>query len=1033
MKKIVLIIIAVFFTISNTLTAQVVTYDFTTLSNWGGNSFYDFGNVPLQSTSAESYFTASGAGFNPTIGPPMVVNAPADFKISLTSGGPYTSQVTIPIAGGMFPNTTIYVVCEPTILGFVGGYIEFRRDISSYVDNTAYPYGTGTTALVPVMDITGLNGNPVPNGSTQPNGQNGTWFGTTTSGGSLTRTFTINNTGIVNLNLTDLGGGNYVDIIGRDPDKFSVIQQPTTPITPSGSTTFILQFGPETVAETYEATVSIGNNDPDDNPYTFAIGARIQASLPTLTGPTTAYDIDYDEATSGGNVTSDGGATVTDRNVCYTLTSNGWDPTTADFRSNDGGTGTGTYSATMISSLQPETQYDYRAYATNEIGTVYSPASDAPSFWTLSILPASHPASFTAEAFSGTQINLTFSSPSSITYCDGYLILMKQGSYPDATLVADGTAYTIDTDLGSGTIVKDIITNTATTTSQITGLSPGVTYYFAIIPYNWNGTITPTYNYHNVNPKTDFTTTSPTTSTWNGNGSWNTPTNWSNGVPGATTNAIIASSNPTAPLLVDLDAQCNNLTVQQGAYVSIVLGRTLTVNGNLVIESNASGNGSLIAGGTAGNINVTGTTTVNQFLTGAKQYQVSPPVDGVTFATLQASPNSDNDFFRWRENNSMWIDCNLKPPTQDLREGYGYHVLYNLASGNNVTKSYSGSLISINLSPAVTNSSGAHPDWKGWNLVGNPYPCAIDWDLGNWTKQNIWGTIYIYNGTTYLYWDGVNQVGNIAGGVIPSMQGFYIWADSIGPAVLSIPTDARVHSSQSNYKNTNTKDDLLKLSVEGNNLIDETFIYFSETATEEFDANFDAYKLPGKYLPPTPGWEVEAPQLYSIVPGDMLSINVLPYDEDHTIVHLGFEPKDETTYKISASEFESFESKTKLYLEDLKERKLINLRENANYEFTGSPTDPIERFLVHFSQTEVTLTQHNFNEVDIWSNNKTIFIDNTNNYQGEVVIYNVMGQKVYHGTLEGSVNTIGMTSQSGYYIVRVITDQNLQTVKVFIK
>ncbi len=489
MKKIFFIILAIGFFIGNQLNAQSVTYTFTAVggaSNWGGNTYYDFGNVPIGSTSTESYFTVSGTGFVPTAGPPMVVNAPADIKLSLTSGGPYTSQVTIPIAGGFFNNTKIYVVCEPTVLGFVGGFIEFRRDISSFVDITAYPYGTGTTALVPVMDITGLNGNPVPNGSTQPNGQNGTWFGTTTSGGSLTRTFTINNTGIVNLNLTG-SGGIYVDIIGRDPDKFPVTQQPSTPVTPSGSTTFTIQFGPESIAETYEATVSISNDDPDDNPYTFVIGARVQAALPTLTGPTPADEITENTAESGGNVTSDGGATVTDRNVCYTLTSNGWDPTTADFKSNDGGSGVGTYTATMISGLQPETQYDYRAYATNEIGTVYSPASNAPSFWTLSLSPLAHPSVFTAQAFSGTQINLTFSSPSSITYCDGYLILMKQGSYPDATLVQDGTAYSAVTLLGNGTYVQEKITNIAATTAPITGLSPGLTYYFAIIPYNWNG------------------------------------------------------------------------------------------------------------------------------------------------------------------------------------------------------------------------------------------------------------------------------------------------------------------------------------------------------------------------------------------------------------------------------------------------------------------------------------------------------------------------------------------------------------------
>ncbi len=551
----------------------------------------------------------------------------------------------------------------------------------------------------------------------------------------------------------------------------------------------------------------------------------------------------------------------------------------------------------------------------------------------------------------------------------------------------------------------------------------------------------PTHNYLKLNPATDFATTSAATSTWNGNGSWNTPANWSNGLPGASTHAIIASSSPGSPCLVDFNTQCNNLTIQQGAYLTIDLGRTLTVNGNLVIESNATGSGSLIAGGTAGNISIAGTNSINQYLLGAKQYHVSPPCDGDTFGVLQAYPTSDNDFFRWQEPNSKWIELNTPPggsgssydpPGNDLREGFGYHVLYNLASGTPVTKTYSGTLISTDVSPSpVTYSSAtANPDWVGANLVGNPYPCAIDWDLGNWGKTNIYESIYVWNGVQYLSYNGTTGIGNLAGGVIPPMQGFYIWVNSGSPHNFRIPTDARIHSSQATYKNNNS--DLLKLTLEGNELKDETFINFCDDATEGFDESLDAFKLPGNRLPPTPRME-ETPQLYSIVPGELLSINILPPSEDHVIVQLGLEPRVEATFTITASELESFDSKIKIYLEDQKEKVLINLREQETYEFEASLSDPIERFLVHFSQTEVTLTQHNFNEVDIWSNNKTIFIDNTDNYQGEVVIYNVMGQKVYHGTLEGSVNPIGMTSQSGYYIVRVITDQNLQTVKVFIK
>ena len=79
-------------------------------------------------------------------------------------------------------------------------------------------------------------------------------------------------------------------------------------------------------------------------------------------------DITTDSATSGGNVTSDGGATVTAHGVCWSTSQN---PTIDD---NDGmttdGNGTGSFTSN-IPNLAPNTRYYVRAYATNSAGTGY--------------------------------------------------------------------------------------------------------------------------------------------------------------------------------------------------------------------------------------------------------------------------------------------------------------------------------------------------------------------------------------------------------------------------------------------------------------------------------------------------------------------------------------------------------------------------------------------------------------------------------------------------------------------------------------
>lgn len=78
-------------------------------------------------------------------------------------------------------------------------------------------------------------------------------------------------------------------------------------------------------------------------------------------------EITENSAKSGGEVTSDGGAEVIARGVCWSTSQN---PTIEDAFSNDG-TGVGVYSSN-ISNLTSNTTYYVRAYATNSEGTAYS-------------------------------------------------------------------------------------------------------------------------------------------------------------------------------------------------------------------------------------------------------------------------------------------------------------------------------------------------------------------------------------------------------------------------------------------------------------------------------------------------------------------------------------------------------------------------------------------------------------------------------------------------------------------------------------
>jgi len=71
-------------------------------------------------------------------------------------------------------------------------------------------------------------------------------------------------------------------------------------------------------------------------------------------------------AISGGNVTYDGGGTISARGIVWSLTAN---PTLLNTKI-DGGTGTGAF-VSPISGLTSNTVYHVRAYATNSAGTAY--------------------------------------------------------------------------------------------------------------------------------------------------------------------------------------------------------------------------------------------------------------------------------------------------------------------------------------------------------------------------------------------------------------------------------------------------------------------------------------------------------------------------------------------------------------------------------------------------------------------------------------------------------------------------------------
>ncbi|MCB9934611.1 MAG: choice-of-anchor D domain-containing protein [Planctomycetes bacterium] len=98
-----------------------------------------------------------------------------------------------------------------------------------------------------------------------------------TTGSNLT--YTIENTGGVDLNLT--GTPLVVVTAGTNVSTVTVTTPPTSPVAGGGSTTFVINVVP-TAAGAYDFTVSIDNDDSDENPYDFTVSGNAISNLPPV-------------------------------------------------------------------------------------------------------------------------------------------------------------------------------------------------------------------------------------------------------------------------------------------------------------------------------------------------------------------------------------------------------------------------------------------------------------------------------------------------------------------------------------------------------------------------------------------------------------------------------------------------------------------------------------------------------------------------------------------------------------------------------
>ena len=196
-------------------------------------------------------------------------------------------------------------------------------------------------------------------------------------------------------------------------------------------------------------------------PFLFSCKKEAYKIIPTVTvGSVT--NITATSATSGGEITSDGGAAVTARGVCWSTNQN---PSTAENKTTDG-SGPGSFTSS-ITGLTSGVIYNIRAYAINAVGTAYS---NPTSFSTLALAPVLTTTDVSAIT------SLSVNSGGNITNDGGSPVTVRGVCWSTTQNPTIADSKTTD-GTGSGIF-----------TSAIMGLTPGSTYYFRAYATNSIGT-----------------------------------------------------------------------------------------------------------------------------------------------------------------------------------------------------------------------------------------------------------------------------------------------------------------------------------------------------------------------------------------------------------------------------------------------------------------------------------------------------------------------------------------------------------------
>ncbi len=481
-------------------------------------------------------------------------------------------------------------------------------------------------------------------------------------------------------------------------------------------------------------------------------------------------------------------------------------------------------------------------------------------------------------------------------------------------------------------------------------------------------------------------------------------------------------------LAIPLFGTGQGMDVTPGTNIIVGTGTTLYIDsgGSLLLEDDATHSPSLLEQGSvvcAGG----GDVKVRQYLEKNEWHIISTPVGNEVIGAYL-----DMYLYSYDETTDAFTNL-YQPLTMPLNVGQGYHVWSVAGAADAVILNGTTNTSDVNVTLTVTPST----NHSGWNLLGNPFPCAIDWN-GNsgWNLNNVDPTVYLFdaggsgNYATWNYSTGTGTNGK-TDGLIAATQGFWVrTSDTLGNQSsysLTIPASQRVASATTEfYKDTKQELNTLRLKVQAEKYSDECIIAFTEDATEGFDNMLDAYKLFTK---------AASPKLYIENANVKYAVDFMNNIEEHESVPVSFLAGADGDFTFTVTGIDGFPDDIPIYLEDKKDNLFMDLRENNEYQFTGTVLDERDRFVIHFANPlgvdDPAMAE--LNSIRIYSWQKTVIVNIPFVSDGNIAVYNLLGKEIAAGKAVQGKNEISVPDANGYYIVKVVCENGIKTGKVYLR